>query len=71
MPERTINLSVSGMKCGGCEAAAKKAALEVPGVTDARFDHAAGSGVVTGDADAEAVAAAVSAAGYPAAVAGS
>ncbi len=68
MPEREIHLSVSGMKCGGCEAAARQAALEVPGVTDAHFNHAGSSGVVTGDADPQAVAAAVSAAGYPAAV---
>lgn len=71
MPEREIHLTVSGMKCGGCETAARQAALEVPGVSEARFDHAAGSGVVTGDADARAVAAAVSAVGYPAVVAGS
>lgn len=70
MPESEIHLTVDGMKCGGCEAAARKAALEVPGVKDARFDHASASGVVTGEADPAAVAKAVSDAGYPATVAG-
>ena len=44
-----IDLSVSGMTCGGCELHVEKAALEVDGVIKAKASHSAGKLTVTTD----------------------
>lgn len=61
-------LSVEGMKCGHCTAAVEKAAATVEGVRSAKADLASGLLTVKGNADPEAVAAAVSEIGFPAKV---
>jgi copper chaperone len=60
--------SVKGMKCGGCAAKAKAAVAALAGVQSAEFDHQAGSGVVQGDVDPQAVIRALAAVGYTASV---
>ncbi len=56
--------AVQGMTCSHCERSVQEEVEALPGVTAARADHASGTVVVTGKADADAVAAAVQAAGY-------
>ncbi|SEH43373.1 Copper chaperone CopZ [Halopenitus malekzadehii] len=56
--------TVSGMACDGCETAVVEALSEVPGVEDATADHEAGIVTVSGNAEAEAVVAAIDDAGY-------
>ncbi len=58
---------VSGMKCDGCIARAREALGKLPGFAEADFDLKAGTAVVTGDVDSEAVIQALTATGYPAA----
>ncbi|MBW8055487.1 MAG: heavy metal-associated domain-containing protein [Acidiferrobacterales bacterium] len=58
---------VSGMKCDGCIARAREAVGKLPGFVEADFDLKAGTAVVTGDVDSEAVIQALTATGYPAA----
>ena len=60
----TATYTVSGMTCGHCVASVTEEVCEVAGVTDVQVDLESGSMVVTGDADATAVRAAVEEAGY-------
>lgn len=60
--------AVKNLKCGNCVARATEAVSKVPGVTGAVFDFQDGSGVVKGEFDADAVARALTSAGYPAEV---
>lgn len=62
------NYYVQKMKCGGCIDAANKALADVVGFESAEFDLAAGTAVVQGDVDPQAVCQALTAAGYPAVV---
>ena len=60
-------LNVTGMTCGHCEAAVKKALEAVPGVTAVtRVDRNAGVAEVEGAADVSALIAAVVEEGYQA-----
>lgn len=62
-----LSLRVAGMGCAGCEASvegAVKAAF--PEAEEVRADHVAGTLTLVSAAPAEDVAAAVTAAGYPA-----
>lgn len=62
-----IRLKVTGMTCGHCEAAVRKALAAVPGVTEVlTVDHARAEAVVDGQADVAALVAAVVAEGYQA-----
>ncbi|MCA1561168.1 MAG: cation transporter [Acidobacteria bacterium] len=45
----TCTLKVSGMTCGGCEAAVRMAARSVDGVTDVKASYAKGNAEVTFD----------------------
>jgi copper chaperone len=63
----TATYTVTGMTCGHCVASVTEEVSEVPGVSDVQVDLESGRMVVTGDADAEAVRAAVAEAGYSAA----
>lgn len=60
----TTTYTVSGMTCGHCVSSVTEEVSEVPGVTGVEVDLASGSMVVTGDAEASAVRAAVEEAGY-------
>lgn len=65
----TITLNVQGMTCGHCEAAVRKALAAVPGVSEVlEVDRGANRAVVEGDADPEALIAAVKEEGYQASV---
>lgn len=57
-------LNVDGMACDGCETAVVEALSDVPGVEDATADHEQGIATVTGDAEIEALVAAIDEAGY-------
>jgi copper chaperone CopZ len=59
---------VEKLKCDGCVENCKKALADVPGVESAKFDFQAGTGVVMGDVDPQAVCLALTTAGYPAVV---
>ena len=65
---KPIRLDVDGMTCGNCVAHVTRALEGVPGVKKAKVDLD-GSAQVTGDADPDALAAAVKVAGYDARVA--
>jgi len=54
------------MSCGGCEATVEEALLDVEGVEDATADRTSDSATIEGDADADAMVAAVEDAGYDA-----
>jgi copper chaperone len=64
----TTELSISGMTCGHCVAAVTKALRSVPGVQDAQVDLQQGAASVQGQADAQALLAAVTEEGYSAQV---
>ena len=65
-----IRLKVTGMTCGHCEAAVRKALALVPGVTEVvAVDRERAEAVVDGTADVQALVAAVVAEGYQAEVA--
>ena len=66
----SVELNVSGMSCGHCEAAVTRALKSVPGVSDATVDLKNGKAVVQGDADPQALVAAVLDEGDGAQVAG-
>lgn len=67
----SIELNVSGMTCGHCQAAVARALKGVPGVTDAMVDLASGKAVVEGgDVDPRQLLEAVAEEGYAARVAG-
>ncbi|MFC6754169.1 heavy-metal-associated domain-containing protein [Halorubrum tibetense] len=57
-------IEIEGMACGGCEENVVEALSAVPGVETATADHEAGTATVEGDADHDALAAAVEEAGY-------
>lgn len=68
----TVQLSVQGMTCTGCEQAITSALLQLPGVTEAGADHQAGSAwakVAAGGAAPATMASTVSELGYTASVA--
>lgn len=46
---KACTLKVTGMTCGGCASAVKKAATKVQGVTDATVSYEKGEAVVTYD----------------------
>ena len=56
--------TVKGMTCEHCVASVREEVGEIPGVSDVDVDLASGRLTVTGDASADAVAAAVHEAGY-------
>ena len=60
--------NVTGMKCDGCITKAREALANVPGFVEADFDLKAGTAVIRGNVDPEAVAQALTNAGYPAKV---
>ncbi|MEC4855280.1 heavy-metal-associated domain-containing protein [Mycobacteroides chelonae] len=60
----TTALKVSGMTCGHCVAAVREQVAAVPGVTGVQVDVATGTVTSTGPLPAEAVHAAIRAAGY-------
>ncbi|MFB6166144.1 MAG: heavy-metal-associated domain-containing protein [Haloarculaceae archaeon] len=62
----TIELQVSGMSCEHCEQSVAEALEGVDGVESATADEAAGTATVEGDADVDALVAAVEDAGYDA-----
>jgi copper chaperone len=64
----TTELTVNGMTCGHCETSVKNALKNVPGVQDVRVDLTGGTAIVQGDADPQALIAAVTEEGYGAQV---
>ncbi len=68
----TTVFTVEGMTCGHCEASVKEEVSEVAGVTAVDVDRAADRVTVTteGDADVDAIIAAIDEAGYSARPAG-
>ncbi|MDS0284576.1 CopZ family metallochaperone [Haloarcula onubensis] len=64
----STTLTVEGMSCEHCEQSVADALTGVDGVTDVHVDREAESATVEGDADADALVAAVDEAGYTAAV---
>ena len=66
-PVRTLELSVTGMACGGCAGTLTRVLMRVPGVERAEVDHRTGRALVTGCAPAERLIEAIKAAGYDAA----
>lgn len=70
MSASETHLSVKGMKCDGCISRAREALSKVPGVVDAEFDLKAGTALVKGSADPQAIAQALTDTGYPAEVRG-
>ena len=61
-----IDLRVEGMSCASCVRHVNAALASVAGVTEVSVDLAAGRVRVSGDADAQALIAALQIAGYPA-----
>ncbi|SEJ89267.1 copper chaperone [Deinococcus reticulitermitis] len=61
-------LTVNGMTCGHCEKAVQNALKSVPGVQDVRVNLQDGTATVQGDADPQALVAAVTEEGYGAQV---
>jgi len=59
-------IDIDGMSCTSCEDNVTDALGELPGVESASADHEAGTATVEGDADVNAVVAAVEEAGYEA-----
>lgn len=68
MSEMVSRYYVQGMKCGGCIDTANKALAEVLGFERAEFDLKAGTAVIQGDVDPQAVCQVLTQAGYPAVV---
>ena len=60
----TTQLNITGMSCGHCVKAVEKALRGVPGVQSAEVSLEAGRATVQGDADAQALMAAVKEEGY-------
>ncbi|MBI0331045.1 heavy metal translocating P-type ATPase [Burkholderia plantarii] len=69
-PSKTTELSIEGMTCGGCARRVERTLAEIPGVVAAHVDLGAKAASVASlpDVDAETLADAVTAAGYPARV---
>jgi len=61
-------LNVSGMTCGHCQTAVTKALKSVPGVEDVQVDLKAGTAVIRGQTDVQALIVAVGEEGYDAQV---
>lgn len=59
-------ITVTGMSCGHCEQTVEEALEGVEGVTAAEADNETDTASVTGDADVDALVAAVADAGYDA-----
>ncbi|MBB6099724.1 copper chaperone CopZ [Deinobacterium chartae] len=59
-----IELNITGMTCGHCQAGVTRALKAVPGVADAQVDLQTGRATVYGDARPEALIAAVLEEGY-------
>lgn len=66
----TTELTVTGMSCGHCEKAVQSALKSVPGVQDVQVDLQGGRATVQGEADPQALIAAVTEEGYGAQVRG-
>ncbi|GMA14688.1 heavy-metal-associated domain-containing protein [Deinococcus metallilatus] len=64
-----IELNITGMTCGHCQAGVTKALKSVPGVTDAQVDLKTGKAVVQGNAEPQQLVEAVVEEGYGAQVA--
>ncbi|WP_227842119.1 heavy metal translocating P-type ATPase [Vreelandella zhuhanensis] len=64
--EPTIRLAVSGMTCAGCVSNVQKALEKTPGVTSAEVNFGTHTAQVRGNADTQALIAAVDSAGYSA-----
>ena len=62
----STTLTVEGMSCEHCEQSVADALTELEGVTEVHVDREAESATVEGDADPEALVAAVDDAGYTA-----
>ena len=62
----STTLTVEGMSCTHCEQNVADALRGVDGVTDVHVDREVGSATVEGEADADALVAAVDEAGYTA-----
>ncbi|OLV17264.1 CopZ family metallochaperone [Deinococcus marmoris] len=60
----TTELNISGMTCGHCQSAVTKALKSVSGVQDVNVDLAGGTAQVQGQADPQALLAAVKDEGY-------
>jgi len=60
----TISLAISGATCASCVRAIEQAMLSVPGVREAHMNLATQVATATGEADAQALAAAIESAGY-------
>ena len=61
-----IKLNISGMKCGGCVASVEQALQAQAGVESAEVSLENACALITGQADANALAKAVTDAGFPA-----
>ncbi|MDP2875169.1 MAG: cation transporter [Holophaga sp.] len=61
-----LKLKIDGMTCGHCAMHVKKALLDVPGVSSADVDLQAKEATIQGQADTQALVAAVEAEGYSA-----
>ena len=64
----STELNISGMTCGHCQTAVTKALQSVPGVQNAEVDLKTGQARVEGEADLQALLAAVTEEGYTAQV---
>lgn len=64
----STELNIGGMTCGHCQTAVTKALKSVPGVKDAQVDLQTGQARVEGEADLQALLAAVNEEGYTAQV---
>ncbi len=62
----SVKLEIDGMHCAGCAGRVERALAVVPGVRTASVNYAAGTALVEGDANEDALAAASGDAGYPA-----
>jgi Cu+-exporting ATPase len=60
----TVELSITGMGCGGCVSTVSEAISRVPGVTGVRVDLSHGRATVEGTANADDLVRAVQEAGY-------
>ncbi|WP_102126560.1 CopZ family metallochaperone [Deinococcus planocerae] len=66
----TTELTVTGMSCGHCEQAVASALKNVPGVQDVQVDLQRATATVRGEAEPQALIAAVTEEGYGAQVRG-
>lgn len=64
-----IELDITGMTCGHCQAGVTKALKDVPGVEDAQVDLKSGKATVQGDVEPQQLVNAVVEEGYGAQVA--